>query len=68
MRKSLVFLMVAVISVAMFGCSGDSLTLSSKERSHRMKRTMQKDMKLFWEDFDRALLLDRSSRLTPNNM
>jgi len=68
MRRLLAVAVMAAISVWLIGCSAGTLTTTSKERDHRIKRIMDTDMKLFIDDFDRALLLDRPSRLTPYQM
>jgi hypothetical protein len=55
-----------LLSATFIGCA--TLGRTSEERDMSIRRNMASDWKLVVEDFDRTMMLDRPSRLTPNNM
>ncbi len=67
MKRISACLIAGLVCVFLFGCAG---TLSEDSQMHttRVKRNMKTDLKLMSEDWDRFWMVDRPSRLTPNNM
>ena len=66
MRTLVVLIVLVLVCTTFIGCA--TLNQTSKERSMTIKRSMATDWKLAVEDFDREMMLERPSRLTPNNM
>ena len=66
MKKLLALLIVGLAWTMITGCA--TLSETSKERSVRMKKDRAREWKMAVEDWDRFWLIDRSTRLSPNNM
>jgi len=68
MRKvlTLVIMIWFGVTIMLAGCS--SLSETPRERKARISRQMRIEWKLVTEDWDRFMLNDHSTRLTPNNM
>ncbi len=68
MRKISACIVLGLLCLLVIGCSSATLTESGKARQHRIKRNERKDMLLLQEDWDRFWMMDKPSRLTPDNM
>ncbi|NLE28713.1 MAG: hypothetical protein GX629_03465 [Phycisphaerae bacterium] len=68
MRNLLLLAMTGLLSIVLIGGCAATLSESSKNHTTRVERNMEKDCKLLVEDWDRFWMVDKPSRLTPNDM
>ncbi len=66
MRKFLVILTLALISVGFSGCA--TLSQTSDERSARISSIEKKEWKMLVEDWDNFWMIDRPTRLSKKNI
>jgi len=67
MRKILALLVLGMTALVIYGCA-DTLAYNSYDRKQTIKRNMQTELKIMGDDWDRFWMVDKPSRLAPQNM
>ncbi len=64
MRRWILLALLGLTALLQVGCGGDGVGYTTRERMHRMKRTMEWDAKEYADDVDLFWMNDQNLRLS----